>query len=62
MLILCLKMSALKTIASTVYPEAFVKSKKMPYAIIGFLINENIKAGSYIVAQKEIVCVVGGKR
>lgn len=44
MLISCLKMSALKTVASTVYPEAFVKWRRMSYAVIGFLISENIKA------------------
>lgn len=44
MLISCWKMSALKAIASTVYPEAFVKWRRIPCAIIGFLISENIKA------------------
>lgn len=51
MLISCWKMSALKAIASTVYPEAFVKWRRMPYAIIGFLISENIK-GNPILQQE----------
>ena len=51
MLISCLKMSTLKTIASTVYPEAFVKWRRMPYAIIGLLISENIKA--ILILQQE---------